>query len=152
MSENSVDLAGDYLQAVREAVVSGLDKADAPLPGFFRKRSKEAVYSQLTDEIMAELEPVVRMAVSVASEPDGDQPDEAVSTDRTAAIAGEQGAYNMLRTIHDDLNGLDRTPRRALEIVERRMREVEERETRRVEDRQSEPAVLDEEPWEQSDG
>lgn len=118
-----------YERAVREAVVAGLDAASAPLPGFFRARSKEAVHAKMAEEIVRELQPVMEYMVSDAVESAGSR-----SNSAEAYHAGyDEGRQGALHKVHAELNLLDRTPRKALEVVEQELRKAEENETRRNE-------------------
>lgn len=128
--QNSTPVEAAYEKPVRQAVVAGLEAASAPLPGFFRTRSKEAVHAKMADEIVRELQPVLEYMVSDTLESAGGR-----SNSAEAYHAGyDEGRQGALHKVHAELNLLERTPRKALEIVEQHLRTAEENETRRHED------------------
>lgn len=108
-----------YHDAMVEAVRSGLGKAGEPLPGFFRRRSRQ-VYDERASRTIAEsMTPVVReMCEAIAAS--GAESADSTVTDLRAQVA-------VLDAVRDDLLDMDRTPRKAVEAVEARLRDTKAR-------------------------
>lgn len=150
-AQNSTPVEAAYEKPVRQAVTAGLDAASAPLPGFFRKRSKDAVYAAMADEVVRELQPVLEYMVSEAVESAGSSSGstgeayhagydegrtagytEAERYRRSTFYNGyDEGRIAALKTLRAELQQLERTPRKALEMVEEHLRNAQKSEAER---------------------
>lgn len=129
--------ATDNRTGLHQAVVEGLNAASQPLPGFFRQRSKQAVYATMANSVVESVWPVLEMVASeqeatVSDDDAGDAFTDAYNRgfehgrDQSERVARCRGATEILTEVQRRLNNLDRTPRQAMDIVTQLLIELDQ--------------------------